>query len=115
MDQREFYVYILAREKRLLYIGFSNNLDTRILYHKLHLKPGFTDKYFVNRLVYFETFDDPTEAIMREKQLKGWRREKKIKLIESINPNWEDFAYIEAADFHSIKQSIRPDDSVCSA
>jgi putative endonuclease len=89
---KNFYVYILASLTRRLYVGVTNSIDRRIFEHKNKLVEGFTSKYNINRLVYFERFDNATMAIGREKQLKGWRREKKIELINSINPAWKDLS-----------------------
>jgi putative endonuclease len=75
-----------------LYIGMTGNLHKRIFEHKFHRIEGFTDKYQVERLLYWESFDDVHKAINREKQLKGWRRSKKITLIEFVNPHWLDLA-----------------------
>ena len=87
-----FYVYLLASRSRVLYIGMTNNLERRVREHKLGELQGFTQKYRVHRLVFFECFHDARTAIAREKQLKGWRREKKVALIEVANPTWEDLA-----------------------
>lgn len=89
---REYYVYILASASRVLYIGVTNDLERRLWEHRQKLIPGFTKKYNVTRLVYFEDFRDVRDAIAREKQLKGWRREKKTTLIESMNPTWRDLS-----------------------
>jgi putative endonuclease len=75
-----------------LYTGITNNIKKRVYEHKKHLIPGFTDKYSVERLVYVETFGDALSAIAREKQIKRWRREKKVALIDSTNPQWVDLA-----------------------
>jgi putative endonuclease len=75
-----------------LYTGMSNNLQRRVYQHKNKLIEGFTSKYDVNRLVYFESFDDVRQAIVREKQIKGWTRKKKLVLIESMNPKWRDLS-----------------------
>jgi len=88
-----YYVYILSNwNNKVLYIGVTNNLERRIYEHKNKLIEGFTEKYNVNKLVYFEEAIDVNCAIRREKQLKGWRREKKNELIESVNPKWEDLS-----------------------
>jgi putative endonuclease len=88
-----FYVYIMqSSSRRALYIGMTNNLRRRVFQHKTHAFEGFTDQYNAERLVYYERFDDVRTAINREKQLKGWRREKKIWLIERMNPGWKDLA-----------------------
>jgi putative endonuclease len=87
-----FYVYILASRTRVLYIGMTSNLERRVREHQSKARPGFTSKYNVNRLVYFEAYNMPQSAITREKQLKGLLREKKIALIEAENPTWEDLS-----------------------
>ena len=75
-----------------LYIGVTNNLLKRVFQHKNHAFEGFTDDYNAARLVYWESFDDVHKAIGREKQLKGWRREKKTSLVETTNPRWQDLS-----------------------
>ena len=86
-----FFVYILASKRNgTLYVGVTNNLARRILEHKSKVVPGFTGKYGVDLLVYFEVFDSVLEARAREHSMKRWRRAWKIKLIEEANPNWED-------------------------
>jgi putative endonuclease len=90
--RRTFYVYILANRNRRLYIGITNNLARRLFEHRAGIKTGFAHRYNIQRLVYWESTIDPRTAIAREKQLKGWRREKKINLIESMNPDWEDLS-----------------------
>lgn len=88
---KEYYVYILCSEKRgTLYIGVTNDLARRIWEHKNKATPGFTAKYFVNRLVYAEVYEFVGDALKREKQLKTWKRAWKIKLIEDVNPEWDD-------------------------
>jgi putative endonuclease len=86
------YVYILASHSRVLYVGVTNDLVRRLFEHRQKLIPGFTSKYNVSRLVYCEVFEQIRDAIAREKQLKGWRRERKIALIESVNQQWRDLA-----------------------
>jgi putative endonuclease len=86
------YVYIMSSKSATLYVGVTNDIKRRVYEHKNHLVEGFSDKYEVDRLVYVEEKEDPTSAIKREKQIKGWIREKKIKLIDSINPDWEDIS-----------------------
>ena len=88
MDQ--FVVYILASRSKVLYIGITSKLKDRVWQHRTKVVRGFTAKYNVERLVHFETFNDPFRAIEREKQLKGWRRSRKIQLIEAANPQWRD-------------------------
>lgn len=77
---------------KVLYIGVTNNLERRLYEHKNKLVKGFTYKYNLNKLVYIETTDDINAAITREKELKGWRREKKNNLVETINPSWNDIS-----------------------
>ncbi|WGS20454.1 MULTISPECIES: GIY-YIG nuclease family protein [unclassified Bradyrhizobium] len=90
MGLRSFYVYILAsRIGGTLYIGVTNDLVRRVGEHRLKLIKSYTEKYDVVKLVYFE-FDDPENAIRREKRLKKWNRAWKVRLIEERNPNWED-------------------------
>jgi len=89
----QYFVYLLASKVRgTLYIGVTNDLQRRVYEHKKAILKGFTKKYGVNRLVYFETFQDVNEAIKREKNLKKWKRAWKIKLIENDNSNWDDLA-----------------------
>jgi putative endonuclease len=90
---KQFFVYILASRKHgTLYIGITSDLIRRVHEHKLKVVPGFTKKYGVDKLVYYEIFDDPISAITREKQLKKWHREWKLRLIESSNPEWIDLS-----------------------
>ena len=88
----EYYVYIMANRSGTIYVGVTNNLPRRLYEHKHHLVPGFTDRYNVDRLVYYETTPDVRAAIAREKQIKRWRREKKVALIESKNRDWKDLS-----------------------
>ncbi len=89
---RTFYVYILANRSRTLYVGVTNNIHRRILDHRQGKASDFTRQYMVRRLVYVESTTDVRAAIRREKEIKGWLREKKIALIEATNPDWEDLA-----------------------
>jgi len=89
---RTYYVYIMASRSRVLYTGVTNDLARRVDEHKRSLTPGFTSRYHITRLVYFEDFGDVRDAIAREKQLKGWVRSRKIELIEEKNPTWGDLA-----------------------
>jgi putative endonuclease len=88
---RTFYVYIMASRSRVLYVGVTNDLARRTNQHKRGLS-GFTSRYRVTRLVYFEVFVDIRDAIAREKEIKGWVRIKKTRLIDSRNPTWEDLS-----------------------
>jgi len=86
-----YYVYLTASRKHgTLYLGVTNNLVRRIHEHKTKANPGFTSRYNVVRLVWFECYDDPTNAIVREKDIKKWHRDWKIRLIEEENPDWVD-------------------------
>ncbi len=87
----EYYVYILASKKNgTLYLGITNNLLKRVYEHKNDMVDGFTKKYHVHQLVYYEESDDVKSAITREKQIKKWKRQWKIDLIEEFNPIWKD-------------------------
>ncbi len=93
MKNRNYYVYILSNwNNKVLYVGMTNNLERRIYEHKNKLVEGFTKKYNLTKLVYFEYTSDVTAAIKREKEIKKWRREKKNKLVESTNPEWKDLS-----------------------
>jgi putative endonuclease len=87
-----YYVYILANGKRMLYVGVTNDLQRRINEHRLKQIPGYTQHYNISRLVYFESTLNVSAAIVREKQIKGWIREKKLALIEASNPKWADLS-----------------------
>jgi putative endonuclease len=89
---KTYYVYIMANKSRTLYTGVTNNLERRVSEHRQNLIPGFTSRYNINRLVHFEVFGDIRAAINREKQIKGWLRQKKIGLIESANRDWKDLS-----------------------
>jgi putative endonuclease len=89
---KEYCVYIMTNRSGTLYTGVTNDLPRRVYEHQHKLIPGFTAKYNITRLVYFETTSDIRAAIGREKQIKGWLRAKKIALIESVNPNWDDLS-----------------------
>jgi len=87
-----FYVYIMASRSRVLYVGVTNDLARRVDEHKRGLAAGFTSKYRITRLVHFEEFVDILDAIAREKEIKGWVRTRKTRLIDSSNPTWEDLS-----------------------
>jgi putative endonuclease len=89
---KTFSVYIMASRSGTLYIGVTNDLARRVYEHKHGLVPGFTSKYRVTRLVYCQHTDDIGAAIDREKQLKRWSRRKKLALVESVNPKWQDLS-----------------------
>lgn len=93
MDEKIYYVYLLTNwNHRVIYVGVTNNLQRRIYEHKNKIIQGFTEKYNINKLVYFETAIDIRAAIAREKQIKRWRRAKKTRLVETVNPDWLDLS-----------------------
>jgi putative endonuclease len=89
---RNYYVYIMTNKSRTLYTSVTNNLMKRVFEHRQKLVPGFTSKYNITQLVFFEETPDVKAAIIREKQIKGWLRTKKIAMIESMNPEWKDLS-----------------------
>ena len=88
----QYYVYIMSSTTRVIYVAGTNELERRVFEHKNKLKPGFTARYNVNKLVHFEQTTEVIVAIEREKQLKGWDRAKKVTLIEQDNPSWTDLS-----------------------
>jgi len=91
---KQFYVYIMTNQSNaVLYTGVTNDLRKRVYQHKEKLIPGFTSKYNLTKLVYYEIFDDSYDAIAREKQIKAGSRKKKIDLINTSNKDWEDLYY----------------------
>ena len=92
-DEKLYYVYLLTNwNNTVIYVGITSGLRRRLFEHKNKLVKGFTEKYNVTKLVYFETTTDVTSAIAREKEIKKWRREKKNRLVETINPDWKDLS-----------------------
>ena len=90
---KTYYVYILTNKRHtVFYTGITNNLERRVWEHKQKIIQGFTKKYNIEKLVYFEVFEDVLEAIRREKQIKDWVRRRKIALIEKMNPEWKDLS-----------------------
>jgi putative endonuclease len=104
MKDHEYFVYIVCSRSGTLYIGVTNSIYRRALRHKPGETEGFSSKYHCDRLVYYESFDDVHKAIGREKQ--GWRRAKKIALIESKNPRWQDMAEKWGAEMFFAGESI---------
>ena len=102
----KFWVYIMASVSGTLYLGMTDDLASRVRQHKAGKIKGFSKKYRCTRLVYFESFDYVQVAIGREKQLKGWRRSKKIALIQKLNPRWLDFAEKWDAEMRFANQSV---------
>ncbi len=90
--QNQYHFYIMTNKSGTLYTGITNDIKKRVYEHKNKLIPGFTKKYNISRLIYFETFSDVYSAISREKTIKGWLRKKKIELIRKTNPDWKDLA-----------------------
>jgi putative endonuclease len=91
--EKTYYVYIMSSQRRGLYIGITSHIERRVRQHKTHALAGFTAKNNLTNLVYFERYGSVMKAIRREKELKDWRREKKIALIEGSNPTWRDLSY----------------------
>src|SRR4030042_3115363 len=89
---KHYYVYIMTNKSKTLYTGVTNELVRRVFEHKHKLVEGFTKRYNITRLIWYEEFNNATEAIECEKRIKGWVRKKKIALIESKNPNWKDLS-----------------------
>lgn len=90
---KDFFVYLMVNRSRVvLYVGVTNDLARRVWEHRNHVLKGFTSKYQVDRAVYYEQFPTALSAIMREKEIKGWRREKKNALVRTTNPKWEDLS-----------------------
>ncbi len=103
MDTKTYCVYLFASKSRRLYIGVTSNLERRLFEHKEKLVDGFTKRYNIDRLVHFEQTADVLSAIAREKQIKSWNRNKKIALIESANPTWEDLS----SEWYKADSSLR--------
>ncbi len=101
MSRRQYCVYIMTNKMNsVLYTGVTGDLERRVYEHKNKLIEGFTSKYNISKLVYYEVTDDVFSAIAREKQIKGGSRNKKVELINSVNENWEDLAeYLDKVDF----------------
>ena len=90
--EKTYWVYIMTNRSKMLYTGVTNNIARRVYEHKKKLVPGFTRRYNITCLVYFEATHDVRAAIRREKHIKGWLRAKKVALIKSANPNWDDLS-----------------------
>jgi len=89
---KNYHVYIMASKSRTLYVGITSDLIRRVYEHKNKIVEGFTSRYNINRLVHFEETTDVNAAIVREKQIKGWLRNRKINLIEKMNSTWDDLS-----------------------
>ena len=108
MRDHAYFTYIAASKSRTLYIGITSDLHHRIFEHKTKVHEGFTSRYNCTRLVWFEESNDVNVAIQREKELKGWTRLRKIELIQSTNPTWEDLSanwYPHLNDRHAMIHS----------
>ena len=92
MPEHRYFVYILSSLSGVLYCGVTNSLERRLAEHRHGVADGFSKRYHVNRLVWFEDTNDVQSAIAMEKQIKGWRRDRKVKLIEEENPGWRDLS-----------------------
>ena len=93
MNKYNYFVYIMSSFRGVLYIGVTNNLERRGEEHKNAQIKGFSQKYNINKLIYFEEYNNINDALEREKELKSWRREKKIQLIDNLNSEWADLAF----------------------
>jgi putative endonuclease len=91
-EERRYFVYIMSNPSRTLYTGLTNSIRRRVREHREKRADGFTARYNITRLVYFESFGDVHNAIEREKQIKAWTRAKRVALIESVNPKWDDLS-----------------------
>jgi putative endonuclease len=91
-EMKNYYVYIMTNNSKTLYVGVTNDLNRRVFEHKNKLIKGFSKKYNLTKLVYFETFNQIEDVIRREKQLKNWHRQWKINLIEEVNNEWNDLS-----------------------
>lgn len=111
MGERSYFTYIMASRSRTLYVGMTGDLRARVFQHKWREHGGFAARYHCDRLVWFEAFGEVGDAILREKELKGWRRAKKIALIEAANPAWVDLARewyeVEPADLRRVSGRVR--------
>jgi putative endonuclease len=106
MMGKDYYVYLLTNwNNNVIYVGVTNNLERRVYEHKHKLVKGFTEKYNINKLVYFEQTNDVTSAISREKEIKKWQREKKNALVIHMNPDWNDLSL----EWYKISPSGRND------
>ncbi len=91
-EMKQYYVYVMTNRSRTLYIGVTNDLRRRVCEHKHHMIEGFTKRYNIDGLIYYEVSGDIMAAIAREKQIKGWLRKRKISLVESMSPEWRDLS-----------------------
>jgi putative endonuclease len=109
MKDHSYYLYILASKRNgTLYIGMTSNLTNRVLQHKLGYFSGFTKKYKIHKLVFYEETNDVYAALLREKQIKKWKRAWKIRIIEENNPNWDDLSkdWFSMEDIEEYRQGL---------
>ncbi len=106
--EKSYCVYIMSNISKMLYVGVTNNLEKRVLEHKSKLISGFTQKYNLFKLVYFESSGNVRKAIAREKQIKSWHRSRKVALVENMNPQWRDLAEDHARSGARFKQDSKP-------
>jgi putative endonuclease len=114
MGSKQYFVYIMSNTSKTLYIGVTNDIDRRLYEHRNMIADGFTKRYHITKLVYFEIFSDVKQAISRETVLKGWLRKKKVALIASMNPKWEDLSKQWARQNESFVQTESSDSSLRS-
>jgi len=107
---KQYFVYIMSNKSRRLYVGITSKFYKRVFQHKYKVPAGFTSRYTFDMLVYFEEFSQVASAITREKEIKGWRREKKLKLILAENPDWQDLSleWEEDPSWKAIQEELRP-------
>src|SRR5262249_25635247 len=107
---KQYFVYIMSNKSRRLYVGITSKRYKRVFQHKYKLLRGFTSRYTFDMLVYYEEFSQVASAITREKEIKGWRREKKLKLILAENPDWQDLSleWEEDPSWKAIQEELRP-------
>lgn len=104
MTTGRYYVYIMASRSQVLYVGMTNNLARRVREHREKRADSFTEKYNITRLVWYRAFSRPRDAISAEKRIKGWKRNKKIKMIEEENPDWTDYGpEVMSSDMHGFQ------------
>ena len=108
--EKKYYVYMMASKGRVLYVGVTGSLVSRVLQHKAGEIEGFTKRYRITRLVYYDVFQYVNNAIARETEIKKWRREKKVMLVEASNPTWEDLG----ADWGRLSPTEKADSSLRS-
>ena len=104
---KTFHVYVLSNSHRTLYVGVTSGLMRRLAKHRSLQWGGFTSRYIITRLVYFESTQNAQAAIAREKQIKAWRRSKKVALIESVNPDWRDLSADWFRERRDVDSSLR--------